>query len=51
MHLDTGATATQFAARRFVGILEPAPAANIIDQQGFKIGSAALDVIQQLLKS
>ncbi len=51
MHLDTGPTATQFATRRFVGILEPAPAAYVIDQQGFEIGSAAFDIVQQALKS
>ncbi len=44
MHRDAGALADVFVIGAFVGVLEPTPAADVVDQDDLEIGAAPLDV-------
>ena len=48
--LDAGAPADVFVVGAFVGILESAPAADVVGEDYLKIGAATLDVFDQLLQ-
>src|SRR5580693_4979230 len=49
--LDTGEPANVFVVGALVSILEPTPAADVVDEYGFETGRFALDIGQQLLQS
>ena len=48
--LDSGASADVFVVGALVGILKPAPAADVVDQDDLEIGFAQLHVLDQLLQ-
>ena len=50
LHGNAGAPADVFVVGALVGVLEPAPAADVIDQDGLEIGVPALDILDQLLE-
>src|ERR1700720_4628845 len=49
--LDTGAPANVFVVGALVSILEPTPAADVVDEYGFETRGFALDIGQQSLQS
>ena len=51
LNVDAGPSADVFVVRAFVLILEPAPPADVIDQDAFEIGPRGLHVGDQLLQS
>ena len=51
MHLHTGLTTAQFVGCSLVGILEPAPAADIINDQYGEVAKSAFHIVQELLQS
>jgi hypothetical protein len=48
--LDSGAAADVLVVGALVGILKPAPAADVVDQDDLEVGLAGLDVLDQLLQ-
>jgi hypothetical protein len=48
--LDAGAAADVLVIGALVGVLEPAPAADVVDQDDLEVGLAGLDVLDQLLQ-
>jgi len=50
MHRDIGTAADVLVIGALVGVLEAPPAADVIDQDGFEVGSARLDIVDQLLE-
>ena len=50
VHLDPCVAAGELVRCALVGVLEPAPAAYVVDEDGVEIDVALLDVMQQLLK-
>jgi hypothetical protein len=50
LHADASALADIFVVSALVRILKPAPAADVVDEDGRKIGHSMLDVFDQLLQ-
>jgi hypothetical protein len=50
MNDDPGALADVLVVAAFVGILKPAPAAHVVDEDDIEIGAAVLDVLDHLLE-
>src|SRR5690606_22983440 len=48
LHRNPGASADIFVVSALVGVLEPAPPADIIDQHQCEIGRAGLNILDQL---